>query len=52
MVFLCDANARMGSVQSCFVGGFAAEEENENGEEFHRIIAEFGIFLPNTFRQT
>ena len=49
VVTLIDANARVGSITSDFVGEFAAAAETENGSELHHYLAETSTMLPATF---
>ena len=48
-IFLLDANARVGSIQSEAVGSWGATEENTNGALFHQWLIDHHLFLPQTF---
>ena len=48
-VYLLDANARIGSIQSTAVGAAGATLENEAGGHFHQWMIEHALFAPQTF---
>ena len=48
-ILLADANARVGSSCSPFVGPEGAEEENPSGFELHQFLATQDLSLPATF---
>ena len=48
-VFLVDANCSLGSTVSRSVGAHLAEEEDEAGEAFHRLLHSCGAWIPSTF---
>ena len=35
---MCDANARVGSVQSSWIGPMRPEKENKNGRQLHQML--------------
>ena len=51
MICMMYANARLGSVESTAVGGFAAEAENANGAELHTLVLDLGMAIPATFHR-
>ena len=38
LVTMCDANARVGSVQSSWIGPMRPEKENQNGRRLHQML--------------
>ena len=48
-VYLCDANARLGEVQSGSVGGHGAEDESPAGTAFHHWLQQHDLLAPQTF---
>ena len=44
-----DTNARVGSVQSVFVGGHQPDYETAAGEHFHQFLADLDLAVPATF---
>ena len=46
---LIDANAHVGSVQSCAIGSAGKQTENDNGERFRRYADEARVKAVNTF---
>ena len=48
-VYLCDANARIGSITTESVGGHGAEEENPSGSAFHQWMFEQELVVPQSF---
>ena len=49
-VFLMiDANGRVGSQTDRHIGLFAADDANENGDLFHRLLRQHDLWLPSTF---
>ena len=51
MVTLIDANARVGTVESKWIGSHGAEFENSNGELFHDFVAKQRQIVPSTWPQ-
>lgn len=49
--FLCDSNARLGSVMSSSIGAHGADNESESGRAFHHWLRIHGYFVPQTFEQ-
>ena len=49
LVTMCDANARVGSVQSSWIGPTRPEKENQNGRQLHQMQEEFDQIASNTF---
>ena len=49
LVTMCDANARVGSVQSSWIGPMRPEKENQNGRQLHQMLEEFDQLASNTF---
>lgn len=49
---MCDANSRVGSIQSKAIGSFGATTENERGAIFHEWLCSHGLWLPQTFEQS
>ena len=49
LVTMCDANARVGSVQSSWIGPMRPEKENQNGRQLHQMLQEFDQIASNTF---
>ena len=49
LVTMCDANARVGSVQSSWIGPMRPEKENQNGRQLHQMLEEFDQIASNTF---
>ena len=49
LVTMCDANARVGSVQSSWIGPMRPEKENQNGRQPHQMLEEFDQMASNTF---
>ena len=49
LVTMCDANARVGSVQSSWIGPMRPEKENQNGRQLHQRLEEFDQIASNTF---
>ena len=49
LVTMCDANARVGSVHSSWIGPVGAEKENQNGRPLHQMLKEFDQMASNTF---
>ena len=47
-IVLCDANARIGSIESFSVGPHQAEEENEAGAIFHQWLHDAQMIVPQT----
>ena len=47
--WLVDANARLGSVTSDFIGTCEPEIENENGEMFRALLEEVHLYAANTY---
>ena len=50
-VYLCDANARIGSTASQSVGTWGAEIESESGTAFHHWLRMNQLCIPQTFAQ-
>ncbi|CAE7762507.1 unnamed protein product [Symbiodinium microadriaticum] len=50
-IMLLDANARVGSEVTDFVGGWQADEQDLNGELFHGLLSYLSCWLPATFYQ-
>ena len=48
-VYLCDANARLGEVQTTSVGGHGAEAESPAGTAFHHWLQQHDLLAPQTF---
>ena len=49
-VFLMiDANGRVGSHTDRSIGFFAADDANENGDLFHRLLRQHDLWIPATF---
>ena len=48
MVWLVDASAQVGSVETESIGGIEAREEDAAGEEFHQLLMEWECCLPAT----
>ena len=46
---LADANAKLGSVQSHFVGGHQLDPQSPTGELLHELLAEQDLAIPATF---
>jgi len=46
---LGDANALLGSVVSASVGDYAAQQQNHNGAQFHKILRQYNLYVPSTF---
>eukprot|EP00435_Cladocopium_sp_Y103_P016902 s4069_g4.t1 len=51
-IVLCDANSRLGSLESACVGSFGAEEENLKGATFHEWLQRHDVWLPQTFESS
>lgn len=51
-ILLCDANARVGSVATSFLGEFQAETETSKSEFFRTFLQDQGLWLPATFAKT
>eukprot|EP00435_Cladocopium_sp_Y103_P017481 s4410_g4.t1 len=51
-ILLCDANGRLGSLESDFVGVHGAEEENTKGMLFHEWLVHNNLWLPQTFESS
>jgi len=51
IVFLCDANAKVGSCTSDSVGNYYEQNEDYNGRAFHNILKTFNLYAPNTFSE-
>ena len=49
LVTMCDANARVGSVQSSWIGPMRPEKENQHGRQLHQMLEEFDQIASNTF---
>lgn len=49
--FLCDSNARLGSVVSPSIGPHGADTESESGRAFHHWLRMNQYFVPQTFEQ-
>ena len=49
MFILADSNAKLGSVQSPFVGGHQADQESLAGELLHELLADMDLAVPATF---
>ena len=49
LVTMSDANARVGSVQSSWIGPMSPEKENQNGRQLHQMLEEFDQIASNTF---
>ena len=49
LVTMCDANARVGSVQSSWIGPMRPEKENKNGRQLHQMLGEFDQMASNPF---
>ena len=47
-ILLCDANARLGSIESHAVGTHQAEDENEAGAIFHQWLHDTQMVVPQT----
>ena len=50
MFLMLDANGRVGSTSSPYVGDAHPETENENGALFHGMLAALDMCAPATFR--
>ena len=48
-ILLCDANARVGSIATSFIGDFQAESETSKSEFFRGFLQDNGLWLPATF---
>ena len=48
---LVDANGRVGSTRDSSVGGYAADDTNENGSLFQTLLRNLGLWLPSTFEE-
>ena len=48
---LVDANGRVGSTRDSSVGGYAADDTNENGSLFQTLLRNIGLWLPSTFEE-
>ena len=51
-VVLIDANARVGSIASSFIGSKDVDEEDENGASLREFVEGVGIHLENTYHST
>ena len=51
LLTMCDANARVGSVQSSWIGPMRPEKENQNGRHLHQMLEEFDHMASNTSRR-
>ena len=49
LVWMLDANGKVGSDECNAVGSYAAEKENDNGLMLREALLEFDMFLPATF---
>jgi len=49
LIWLCDANALVGSVASASVGTYCAQKQNANGAAFHKLLVKYSLYVPNTF---
>ena len=49
LVWMLDANGKVGSDECNAVGSYAAEKENDNGLRLREALLEFDMFLPATF---
>ena len=49
LVWLIDANGKVGSHESSAIGSYAAEKENDNGLMLREALMEIDMFLPATF---
>ena len=49
VAFLIDANAKLGSVASEYIGGKECARENKNGSEVRMLLEKFALFAVNTF---
>ena len=49
LVTMCDANARVGSLQISSIGPMRPEKENQNGRQLHEMLEEFDQIASNTF---
>ena len=52
LVLLCDANGRVGSVESLGVGAYQAAPETLNGSELRETVDAFDLRLPATYEDT
>ncbi len=52
LFILADTNAKVGSVQTPFVGGHQADQETTAGELLHELLAELDFAIPATFAAT
>ena len=50
-IYLVDANARLGSIESEYVSSFGGEDENTAGSLFHQWLTTHSLFAPQTFAQ-
>ncbi|CAE7840612.1 PAP20 [Symbiodinium sp. CCMP2592] len=48
-LILCDSNARVGTVESCYVGACNSESENPAGALFHEFLSSAEALAPATF---
>ena len=51
LVWMLDANGKVGSHECSAIGSHAAEKENDNGLMLREALMEFDMFLPATFGQ-
>eukprot|EP00435_Cladocopium_sp_Y103_P035345 s1432_g9.t1 len=51
-IVLCDANSRLGSIESDSVGCHGLEEENNKGACFHSWLLRHNLWLPQTFESS
>ena len=51
LILFIDANARVGSVESPFLGLYGGDVENQNGEFFRIMLETTGLDAVNTFMQ-
>ena len=49
LVWMLDANGKVGSHECSAIGSYAAEKENDNGLMLREALMEFDMFLPATF---
>eukprot|EP00439_Symbiodinium_sp_Y106_P063226 s3353_g9.t1 len=50
-LLLMDANARIGSMESDFVGGFQADVEDDGGAHMHALLQSLQAWVPATFSE-
>ena len=51
VIFMGDANSRVGNMTSRYVHDGGAEQENVGGEAFHKFLMHAGVWLPSTWKE-